>query len=152
MEEWRSNRDDSRLRCARCVFLKQTRDAEENLEATCNECGHLKPLSDFGAQDLKMGCFRTKERGWSRWRCLDCRSPARTFTSAEGQRCNRRELFATSHNLKDKDRYLCREHRYPPCACGAPRPTQKGYDALSMATWTCPKCRGGDALGLRLTL
>ena len=132
--------DESLYRCAHCAFMEVLPTLETTPFIQCKECKSEKPMSGFGARDIKQGYFdNATKRGYGNWHCLDCKFPRGTFKDANGVVCGLRPEEPPPHNVKE---HLCDRHRWPPCACGAPRtPRSSKYRWPEMPSWTCTTCK-----------
>ena len=66
------------------------------------------------------------------WTCRGCADKC--------SKCGGR--IGEDHGISKQNKSLCQNRLYPPCACGAPRPTKRWkYSVDKMPTWTCSSCK-----------
>ena len=119
------------------VSQREALDLGPEYQYPCRRCNIVKHISNFSALHMKQ--WLRKERREETWACEDCQFPACSLCETEN-----RPLYPVSHNAVRDGKYLCEEHRFPPCIeCGRPRP--EGRKKLRIVDWRCEDCRsGGD--------
>ena len=115
--------DENKSYLAKCAECQPSIEiGQRSRMVVCNLCGEKKERSEFSLA-------RQRSSQYAFWRCKTCDFPACTH-------CGR---VPTTPKQKP---YVCPACLFPPCACGAPRPTSTKYRVTNRPTWTCGKCRG----------